>query len=87
MHKPIHIKDPGKEEKNTIFEAPLTYPVDVFHCTRWQIVIDDHIHSFEVNPSSQQGRADEHPDLPSSEAVHYLISLGRQKKGTWKQPN
>lgn len=51
MHKAIYIKDLGNE-KNMIYEQSLTYPVDVLHCTRWQIVINDHVHSFEVNPSS-----------------------------------
>jgi len=46
------MKDGGNEKKDVIHEQSLTYPVDVFHRTCWQIVIDDHIHSFEVNPSS-----------------------------------
>lgn len=49
----IYIKDLRNGKKEVICEPCLTYPVDVFHRTRWQIIIDDHIHTFEVHPSSQ----------------------------------
>lgn len=52
MHRSIYVKDLGNEKKDIICEQSLTYPVDVLHRTCRQIIIDDHVHSFEVNPSS-----------------------------------
>lgn len=52
MHWRISIKDLKTKKKDTLCEQALTYPMDVLHGTRWQIVINDHIYSFEVNPSS-----------------------------------
>ena len=72
----------GRNNKTTgcNMQPKLTYPVDVFYGTAWEVKIDNHIHPFEVNPSCQQSSADEDPDLPCSEIVDYVVSLEEENK-------
>lgn len=58
----------------------LTYPMDIFHSTAWEVKVDYHIHAFEVDPSRQQSGADKDPNLPRSETLDHILSLSRQKQ-------
>lgn len=48
---------------------------------RWRkIVVDHQIHALEVDSSSHQFGADQHPDFALAEAFHYIVSLQINQK-------
>ena len=40
-----------------------TYSVDVADGGGWEVIVDDHVDSLEVNPSTHQISTDQYPDL------------------------
>jgi len=52
-----------------------TYSVYVWDSTVWKVVVDDEIHSLEVDAPSHQLRADENPDLPRTETLDHIVTL------------
>ena len=40
-----------------------SYSVDVADGRGWEVIVDDHVDSLEVNPSTHQISTDQYPDL------------------------
>lgn len=52
-----------------------TDPVDVLHSAGGEVVVQDEVDAFEVDSSGEQSCADQDPNLPRAEAVHYVVPL------------
>lgn len=54
--------------------------MDVFHSSGREVIVDNKVDALEVNPTGQESSADQHPDLPRTEAAHNIVPLMRETK-------
>lgn len=54
--------------------------MNVFHWAGWEVIIDDQVYTFKVNPSCKQGCTNKNPDFSCSEAVDCVISLLKEDR-------
>ena len=50
-----------------------SYSVDVADGRGWEVIVDDHVDSLEVNPSTHQISTDQYPDLKKRNAIFVHI--------------
>ena len=51
-----------------------TYSVDVVDSRGWEVIVDDHVDSLEVNPSTHQISTYQYPDLKGRKSKVILLT-------------
>ena len=54
--------------------------MDVLHGAGWEVVVQNQIDSFEVDSSSQDSSADQHPYIAWAETLHHIVPLAEKPK-------
>lgn len=49
--------------------------MNVLHSTGRKVVVHHQVDAFEIDPTSHERRADEHPDFTCTKAADHVISL------------